>query len=465
MIQSTKNKSSNNNGQPAAHGRAKPRTRLPSVWRDSRRVRRVAYSIVGSLGLIAITVAASNLRAITHSTTEARSSASIAKVVDVFRPTVVDSYQVPRSYTGTIVARRKSDLGFELPGKTVQISFDVGDQVNAGATLATLDVQHLKMKREELIARRQQAQAVLDELTAGPRKEAIAVAQAEVRKLASQIDLLEIQDARRKRLLQQNAVAREEYDVTRYSLEARKADLAAAEHKREELTNGTRPEQIAAQKAVLKQLAVQIANVDVDLEKSVLRAPFAGIIAGRFVDEGKVVQAGAPVLQLLESHALEAWIGVPPPEAKRLDAGGEFSVTVEGEDYEARVSGVSPAVDRDTHTQTVILDLPELASQAIADGQVVRLQLEARVAEEGMWVPTTALEKSSRGLWSCYVLEKSSDTTNPETFRIARRYVELLHSDGARAFVRGTIGSDERIVSGGTHRNVPGQLVRIGKEL
>jgi hypothetical protein len=83
-----------------------------------------------------------------------------------------------------------------------------------------------------------------------------------------------------------------------------------------------------------------------------------------------------------------------------------------------------------------------------------------------MWLPTTALEKSSRGLWSCYVLEKSSDTnTNPEAFRIARRYVELLHSDGVRAFVRGTIGSGEKIVSGGTHRNVPGQLVRIGREL
>jgi RND family efflux transporter MFP subunit len=424
------------------------------------------YSVVASLGLIAIAVAGSSLRAITHSTTEASSSVSTAKVVDVFQPTLVDSYQVPRSYTGMIVARRKSDLGFELPGQIVQVSFDVGDEVNARAPLATLDVLHLKTKREELVARQEQAQSVLDELIAGPREEAIAIAEAEVRKFASQVDLLEIQTARRTRLLQQNAVSREDYDVTRYSLEARKADLAAAEHKLEELTNGTRPEQIAAQDAALKQLSVQIANVDVDLEKSVLRAPFTGRIAARFVDEGKVVQAGAPVIQLIESHALEAWIGVPPQEAIRLDVGGEFTVNVEGKAYGARVSGVLPSVDRDTHTQTVILDLPRIASQAVADGQVVRLQLEAHVAEEGMWVPTTALEKSSRGLWSCYVLEKSNDTNaDPETFRIARRYVELLHSDGARAFVRGTIGPGEKIVNGGTHRNVPGQLVRIGKEL
>jgi multidrug efflux pump subunit AcrA (membrane-fusion protein) len=386
--------------------------------------------------------------------------------VDAFQPTVVASYEVTRSYTGTIVARRKTDLAFELPGKVVQVLFDVGDEVNAGAPLAALDVDHLKTKREELVARQAQAQSVLDELTAGARQETIAMAQAEVRRLASQTELLEIQHTRLKRLLESNAVSRDEYDVTHYSLQARRAEFAAAKHKLEELTNGTRPERIAAQDAARKQLSVQIVDVDVDLEKSVLRAPFAGKIGARFADEGKVVQAGTPVFQLLEAHVLEAWVGVPRHKAKQLNVGEERSITIESAAYEARVSAVLPTVDRDTHTQTVILDLPEIASQAVADGQVVRLQLEARVAEEGMWVPTTALEKSSRGLWSCYVLEKSKDTSaDPGTFRIARRYVELLHSDGARAFVRGTIGPDEKIVSGGTHRNVPGQLVRIGKEL
>lgn len=466
MIQSTENTSSNNNGQSTTNGRAKPRIPPHGGMRDSRTFRRVVYFIAGSLGLAAITAAASSLRTVTLSATEAPPLASIAKFVDVFGPTVVDSYQVPRSYTGMVAARRKSDLGFELPGKLVLVSFDVGNEVSAGASLATLDVRHLKTKREELVARLEQSQAVLDELTAGPRPEVISIAQAEVRKLSAQLELLKIQDGRQARLLQQNAVSRDAYDVTRFSLKARKADLAAAEHRLEELTNGTRPEQIAAQKAALKQLSVQIADVDVDLEKSVLFAPFVGVIAERFVDEGKVVQAGTPVFQLIESHALEAWIGVPPEEAKRLDVGCTYPVTVEGKSYEARVSGVLPAVDRNTHTQTVILNLPKPASQAVVDGQVVRLQLETQVEEEGMWVPTTALEKSSRGLWSCYVLEESNETnTDHETFRIARRYVEVLHSDGVRAFARGTIGANEKIVSGGTHRNVPGQLVRIGKEL
>lgn len=463
MIQLSPNTKSSNNGQATTGDRSElPSSRSRSSGRQgSRRTWRIVYSVTAVSGLVAMVVGASTMRGATSSTTEAEPSAK-AVPVDAFQPTVFDSYQVTRGYTGTIVARRKSDLGFEFPGKVVRILFDAGQEVEAGAALALLDVKNLKTKREELVARQEQAQAVLDELTTGPRVETIAMAHAEVRRLASQIELLEIQHTRRKRLLEKNAISRDEYDVTHYSLQARRAEFAGAKHKLEELTNGTRRERIAAQRAALKQLSVQIANVDVDLEKSVLRAPFAGKVAARFMDEGKVVQAGTPVVQLLEAHALEAWVGVPPQESTRVKVGEERSITVEGAKYEGRVARVLPNVDPGTHTQTVILDLPESASQAVADGQVVRLQLKTRVDEQGMWVPTTALEKSSRGLWSCYVIEESEHGS--EAFRIARRYVELLHSDGARAYVRGTIVPGERIVSGGTHRNVPGQLVRLGKE-
>ena len=382
--------------------------------------------------------------------------------VHVLRPVLVDSYQVTRRYSGTIVARRKTDLGFELPGKVIQVLFDVGEQVEEGEVLAVLDAKHLTTKREMLVARKQQAQSVLDELVAGPRQEAIRIAEAEVRRLSAQKELLEVQFARREKLLLERAVSRDEYDVTRYTLESRTAEHAAAKQRLKELTNGTRVEQISAQQAALRQLSAQIASADVDLEKCVLRAPFSGRIAARSVDEGKVVQAGSVVFRILESDALEAWIGVPPTEARQLELGGVLPIVVDGNDLQSRVSRILPTVDRSTYTQTVVLDVLELTSQTITDGQLVRLQLKTRIAEEGIWLPTTALEKSSRGLWSCYVLE---DTDDQETFRVARRYVELLYSDGARVFVRGTITEADQIVSDGTHRTVPGQLVRVGEEV
>ncbi|MCJ2544499.1 HlyD family efflux transporter periplasmic adaptor subunit [Thermostichus vulcanus] len=87
------------------------------------------------------------------------------------------------------------------------------------------------------------------------------------------------------------------------------------------MQTGTRPEQITAQQARVQQLQASLASLDVALSKSVIRAPFAGRIALRHVDEGTVVGSGQPVLRLVESGAWEARIGVPthllPPEGSR----------------------------------------------------------------------------------------------------------------------------------------------------
>ena len=44
----------------------------------------------------------------------------------------VTQYSVERSYTGEIVARRTSDLGFEQGGTLVEILVEEGDRVNQG---------------------------------------------------------------------------------------------------------------------------------------------------------------------------------------------------------------------------------------------------------------------------------------------------------------------------------------------
>ena len=54
------------------------------------------------------------------------------------------------------------------------------------------------------------------------------MAKAEVSRLASQIELLEIQLTPRKRLLKEKAVSRDEYDVANYSLQARNAELVSS---------------------------------------------------------------------------------------------------------------------------------------------------------------------------------------------------------------------------------------------
>jgi len=244
------------------------------------------------------------------------------------RITPVRSYLQQRTYTGTIAALRTSDLSFERSARLIAVEVEEGDRVTPNQVLAQLDSRHLLAQKKQLEAQRAEAAAQLAELIAGPREQTIAAARAQVRDLAAQTKLRELNLQRRKELAVGDAISPEEFDRTRFDLQASEARLEAAEQQLDELVAGTRKERIEAQRAVVARLEAMLAGVKLDLEDSTLRAPFAGRIAARFIDEGTVVMPQTPVLRLVEDDALEARIGLPADVAASLEPGTEHDVTV-----------------------------------------------------------------------------------------------------------------------------------------
>lgn len=263
-------------------------------------------------------------------------------------------------------------------------------------------------------------------------------------------------------MIQSRATSQSKLEEYTFGLKARQAQLEQARHELAELINGTRSEQLDAQKAIVEQLEAAIEDVDVDLRKSVLRAPFSGTIARRFVDDGTVVGTGQPILKLVEDAALEAWVGLPVAASVGVADDSAQKVRIAGRTFDARVSGRRPEVDPATRTRTVILQLDATAADYMVHGQIVRLQLEETVASSGFWLPTTALTEGERGLWSCLVaaLDKSDSSVGQAFAKIERRDVEVLHTESDRVFVRGTLSAGDHVVTGGTHRISPGQIVR-----
>lgn len=379
----------------------------------------------------------------------------------------VTSYEVAREYTGMIVARRTSQLGFEQAGKLMELHVSEGDSVTAGMALAQLDTERLETSRRRIVAQRAQAAARLDELVTGPRDEYISAARARVESLRAEVTLLKLQTVRRAKLVASNTITQEEYELHAFAFEAREAKLNEARHQLEELLNGTRKEQIEAQRAVVAELDAAIANIDVDLRKSNLTAPFDGTIARRFVDEGAVVEAGEPIFRLVEDQVLEAWIGLPSQATGRLIEGSSQRLKIHGEHFNATVSGRFPEVDPATRTRTVVLRLNAMAGGRVVHGQVVRLELKETVETDGFWLPSMSLTKGSRGLWTVLVVEGeagASDATQADSLRVARRDVEVLSTQSDRVLVRGTLNPGDLVISGGTHRVVPGQRVRLASD-
>jgi len=331
--------------------------------------------------------------------TESHAAAAAAPLsVETMEIQARTHYEVRRVFSGTVRSRRTSRLGFERGGLVSEVLVDEGDYVEEGQLIAKLDTAQLRAARRRIAAS-------LTEAEAG-------------------VGISTLTSERLEKLAGQQYISQQSADEARFGLraaEARQLELRAA-----------------------------LAQIDVDLRKSRLIAPFSGFVSSRLVDEGTVVAAGAPIVRFRENDEREAVIGVPTTIP--LEIGSVQELVLDGRSFEAVVSALVNDVDERTRTVTAIFVLP--SEIEAADGQAIDLVHRRRVADEGFWIPTTALTEGLRGTWTVYSLGADGDGSI-----VRREAVEVLHAESDRAFVRGTLEDADRIISNGLHRVVPGQRV------
>ena len=378
--------------------------------------------------------------------------------VEIIEVRPIDSYQVSRTYTGEIAALRTSNLGFSRSGEIETVLVREGDRITKGQSLAKLDIRNLQTQRQQLVAEKARAQAQLEELQRGARFEEIDAFKAGAKDLEQQLQLKEKQRSRREFLYQEGAISKEDLDGFSFEEGSLQARFNQALSNLAELENGTRPEQIAAQQATVQELEARIADIDVTIDKSTIKAPFTGIVATRELDEGTVVNSGQSVVRLMENSLPEARIGMPNSVANKLTIGSSQSLKLGSQTYQATVASILPEVNSNTRTQIVVFNLDRSAISQINPGQTVRLELIQEIDTDGYWLPTDALTRGIRGLWTCYVLSESEDTAN---YQVKQHSIEIIHQKGDRALVRGTLQPGDQIVANGTHRLVPGQQVKV----
>jgi RND family efflux transporter MFP subunit len=337
----------------------------------------------------------------------AAKEAATALPVATARIAFQDSYRASRRFPGRINAAQVSDVGFQVGGEISEVLVEVGDRVEEGDELARLDPERLELRTSELEAARAEASASLR------RAEAT---------------LERTQD-----LFGDGFATRQDLD-----------DVTAER-------DGLR--------ARVRQLSRSIENARVDRNDATLKAPFSGIIVGRYLDAGVTVSAGQPVLRLNEQGSLEALIGVPARFARNITIGDQFEVSTRDLIAQAQVKGIGDEVELATQTVPIRLEITE--DPGFIPGGLIRLQLEEERRTRGAWAPALALTESYRGLWSVYVVENIENGLG----EIVRKDVEVIHIGNERVFIRGTIEDGDQVVAAAPFRFVPGQQVRVVDEI
>lgn len=369
----------------------------------------------------------------------------------------VTSISRERSFTGTVKAARESALSFERPGRIVSIMVNEGDRVGAGQALATIDVENVKSQLVGAKAQLEQAVAVLKELQSGPRAETIAAKRAAVAARVANVSRLQLNFARTERLVQSDAASREQFDVDRFNLAAAVAQRDASQRELDELLAGTRKEQLAAQKATVRQLEASVQSLQLDVEDGQLLSPYSGRVVERLVDEGTVVNVGITVLRLVDDATPEVWVGIPASISDQFHVGEQYRISIGGEVYAATLVSLRAQLDPVTRTRNVVFRLDSDAHKPrTVPGQIARLSATEEIQATGLLVPSSSLVPGVRGLWNVYVAVRSPDSA---AHFVEQRNVELLYELGDQTLVRGTLAEGEPVIADGVHRVVAGQAV------
>ncbi|MDR2635257.1 MAG: HlyD family efflux transporter periplasmic adaptor subunit [Campylobacteraceae bacterium] len=272
--------------------------------------------------------------------------AIIAAIVVAFLYVYKDSNNKELSFSGN-VDTRTVNLGFRFLGKIEKINKDEGDSVAEGEILASLDSKNLQNNINEVKARLNAENIKLDKLKKGFRKEDIAEAKGELESALANLKLSEDTFKRQERLLEKNATSQEIYTNARYKYEAAEGTLKKAEALYAMRIKGYEDEDIKAQMALVASLDAALKAALQDLEDSVIKSPFDGVILTRLKEEGAIVNPGERILEI--SRQDEFWVKayIDEPYLGAISQGDEVLVytDVRKEPYIGIIGNISPIAE------------------------------------------------------------------------------------------------------------------------
>src|SRR6476659_7835803 len=264
-----------------------------------------------------------------------------------------------RSFVGTIKPRIETDMGFRVPGKVAKRLVEVGQTVDVGQPLATLDEVDLKLQAEQADAELHAATGVLAQAAAA--------------------------EQRAKDLRTKGWTTDAQLDQSRAAADEARARLNRAERS-VELTKNS-------------------------LSYATLVADTRGVVTATLIDAGQVVASGQTAIRVARFAEKEAVVAIPETLVGRAKD-GTATVTLWSDadrKYAAKLREIAPSADPATRTYLAKFSLPD-AGESVSLGMTATLTLADAATERVARLPLSALY-SQGGSPSLYIVDGSGDVT------------------------------------------------------
>lgn len=355
------------------------------------------------------------------------------------------------NYTGNLEAKDELKVMPGAAGRVEDVLVEVGDYVNAGDPIATLERDIYVLQLRQAQAALTNAKLQLAKMEMGARPEEIAVAEAAVQLARAALDdiatvsdnerttaaagLANAQTALRmaqyeydkiawagnvgqmpQALALQQATTAYETALAGYNLQTTPGDaqlaplMAQVVQAELALTLAKQPfREIDFEMARVgieqAEAAVEMANLQLD--EATIEAPFDGIIAELYITEGSSVGPAAPVV-LEISDVVEMPVGIEESRIGQIEQGQSAALRVDAypdQDFPAVVSSISPIADKSSHTFKVTIT-PVDEDRQLRSGMFANLGILVDEKQNTLLVPVDAITEDN-GQPAVYVVKSN----------------------------------------------------------
>ena len=363
-----------------------------------------------------------------------------------------------RVFPGIVQASQRARLSFRVSGPLIQLPINQGQEVRRGQLLAQIDPRDFQNAVDNLEARVANLQAQHRALQVA-RPEDIRSAEANL--AATRARLLEASATLRRyeRLYENDNISKAEYDQRLAARAVAEAEVRSAEETLTIAQTGARAEDIQAMNAQIRAMQAQLKQASDQLKDTSLQAPYAGILAERFVENFEFVQAQQSILSLQDVSVVEVVAQIPEAlvATAQQELVPEFAVHFEslpGQEFDAKATEVAAEADPVTRTYAVTFQTPQPETGRILAGMTAEVVLKERSNDEFVFnVPVSAVFSDETGQQSVWIVEDQSMT-------VGKARVEVGALVGESVALLSGVSPGQSIVTAGASFLAEGQKVR-----
>ncbi len=394
------------------------------------------------IGLTALTAACS-LSPVSSETVE-ESAANAPVVVDV---AIAKPFEDgARTYTGTTRPVQQVSLRSQAEGQLLTLTVDIGDRVEQGQTLATLDSSLLQTNLGEVQAELAARQFEVAQVEAQLADIRTLIEQARVRLQQADNDAQRLDS-----LAGRGAISTQEAEQAQTTLKtAQQAFQSAQEQLR------THQQAVAAAQQRVTAQAAMVQQAQRRLAYATLTAPITATVLERLAEPGDLIQPGQATLTLGNLNEIQVMVEVADTNRQDFSLGQSVTVTLDalpGEILTGRVTRISPVADSTSRLMPVEITLAN-ADNRIGSGMLARV-IPASSAASTVFVPESALDTAEGAENQIFVLSQTEDTVTVE-----HRTVQIGQTANNQVEILSGLSPGEEYVVRSNAPLEPGQVVQ-----